>query len=469
MKSHSIKSKLTRTYMLIVFTIVILFTLFISYSINRFYYGNIEKQLKDRISIVLNVYDSYIGYSSLEKKAKFILESSSIPEYVDAQIINKNGYIIESSSRFTSGKKITTPEIKSALNGKSDKWIGIIPGTYERLMAISAPLYNKNEIVGIIRFITSIEKLDNTVRFYYFIVLLIDVIILLIAFSMSVFIASKTVSPIYQLKAVADHYAIGDFDKKATKFNEDELGELSDTFNYMANEIKNTERLKNDFISSISHEIRTPLTSILGWSETLMQGGTEEENKLGLEIISKESERLTKLVEDLLDFSKLEANRIKINKDRFDLKLLIEKTAKQFYVVASKKDINITTNFEVQKLIYFGDKDRIKQVLINIIDNSLKHTFKDGNIKIELISKDKEKISIIIDDDGEGMADYHIGNVTKMFYKGNKNITGSGIGLAISNKIIELHNGSLEFNSKKTGGMKVTINLPRRDYEKSKN
>ncbi len=454
--------------MLIVFIIVILFEIIFAYGVRTLYYGNIEQLLRDRLNVAVNIYDSYLGYTSLDSKAKFILESKTIPDYVDAQVIDKNSYIIDSTSRFTSGKKVETYDLSSALEGKVNSWYGDSKETGESLMAISAPIYEKNSIIGAIRFITSIERVDSAINAYYFIAFFIGITILFVAFIISIIIASKTVEPIYHLKSVADHYAIGDFDKKAIKFDEDELGELSDTFNYMANEIKEADKLKNDFISSISHEIRTPLTSILGWSETLLDGGSEEENKMGLEIIARESERLTKLVEDLLDFSKLEAKRVTIEKSRFDINNLVEKTGKQFYAIANKKGINLNVNTKNQKVLYNGDRDRIKQVLINVIDNAIKHTFVDGNIDIYLFSSGK-KITIKIEDDGEGITDNQIGNITKMFYKGNKNISGSGIGLAISNKIIELHEGSIEFEAKETGGLIVNITLPRRTHEKPKN
>ncbi len=466
-KSYSIKWKLTRTYMLIVSIIVVVFLAIFCYSIKSFYFGNVERHLADRLELVVNTYDSYLGYSQIESKAKFILESSSVPDYVDAQIINTKGYIVESTSRVASGKKVSTSDVKSALEGNIGIWHGLSHTDNEKLIAVSKPLYDEKHVSGIIRFVTSVENVDKTVKSYYIISIIIGVFSLGIAFVISIFIANKTVLPIYHLKTIADHYAVGDFDKKALKFDDDELGELSDTFNYMANEIKTADKLKNDFISSISHEIRTPLTSILGWSETLLQGGTEEENRMGLEIITRESERLTRLVEDLLDFSKLEANRVKIEKDYFDLKLLVEKTGKQFYAITNKKGINLKVTSDVQKLLYYGDKDRIKQVLINVMDNAIKHTFNDGNITLSVNAFVDNKILITIEDDGEGIADFHIGNVTKMFYKGSKNITGSGIGLAISNKIIELHDGKMEFEAKKTGGMKVLIYLPRRSYEKS--
>lgn len=454
--------------MIIVFIIVILFEIIFAYGVRTLYYGNIEQLLNDRLNVAVNIYDSYLGYTSLDSKAKFILESKAIPDYVDAQVIDKNQFIIDSTARFTSGKKVETYDLTSALQGIVDSWYGDSKETGESLMAISAPIYEKNTIIGAIRFITSVERVDSTINTYYFIAFFIGISILFIAFIISIIIAAKTVEPIYQLKTVADHFAVGDFDKKAIKFDEDELGELSDAFNYMANEIKEADKLKNDFISSISHEIRTPLTSIKGWSETLLDGGSEEEHKMGLEIIAKESERLTKLVEDLLDFSKLEANRVTIVKSRFDINNLVEKTVKQFYVIANKKGINLNLHTKAQKVLYNGDRDRIKQVLINLIDNSIKHTFRDGTIDVTLKSSGKS-IIIIIEDDGEGISDTHIGNITKMFYKGSNNITGSGIGLAISSKIIELHDGDMQFEAKKTGGLIVEITLPRRTHEKFKN
>lgn len=464
-----LKWRLTLTYMLVVFIIVLVFELSFVMGVRTYYYGNIEELLRHGINSALEVYDTQLGEKTLEDKAKFLLENRLIPEYVDAQIIDINGNLLESSSRFGSEKSIDTTDFQEAVAGSMSMWHGNSAVTGESVMAVSAPIMKKHSVGGVIRFITSLEDVDNILVGYYFAGGIIGLIVIGFAFLISYFLATKVAEPVVHLKSVADKFAVGDFDKRATRFSDDELGELSDAFNYMAEEIRRADQIKNDFISSISHEIRTPLTSIMGWSETLLEGGDEEEQKMGLEIISKETERLTGLVEDLLDFSKLEANRVTIKPANFDIKALIDRTAGQFLQMAKKRKIEIKIESYAPRVVYKGDMQRIKQVLINVIDNAIKHGKYGGNINIRLrktIEKlsdsheDVNSIRIDIEDDGSGIAPEQRKSVTKMFFKGNDKKPGSGIGLAISKKIVELHGGDLLFDAGISCGTVVSIVLP---------
>ncbi len=464
-----LKRRLTLTYMLVVLIIVIIFEVSFVLGIRSYYYGNIEQLLRHGISSALDVYDAQLGEKPLADKAKFLIENKLIPDYVDAQIISVDGKLLESSSRFGVSTSVDTPDFKSALKGKTVMWSGVNDPTGENVMAVSAPIIKKRSVGGVIRFITSLEDVDTILIGYYIAGGSAGIIVIGFAFLISYFLASKVAEPVVHLKVVADRFALGDFDKRATRFSDDELGELSDAFNYMAEEIQRAEQIKNDFISSISHEIRTPLTSIMGWSETLLEGGDEEEQTMGLEIISKESERLTGLVEDLLDFSKLEAKRVKIDPSPFDIKTLVDRTASQFLQMAKKRSIEISVESYQAKIIYLGDSRRLKQVLINILDNAIKHGKFGGNIDIKLYKKEESPfkggrtlsyLCIDIEDDGEGIPEHQLDNVTKMFFKGNEKKPGSGIGLAISNKIIELHGGELKFSRRNPFGTLVSIVLP---------
>lgn len=455
--------------MIVVFIIVVVFEFIFVLGLRSYYYGNVEQILRHSIGAALDVYDTQLGDKSLEEKAKFLLESQLIPDYVDAQVIDRDGHILDSSSRSVGMSKIQTDDFYGAISGDISSWKGVSDETGERIMAVSAPIIKKHSINGVIRFISSIDEVDKALIGYYVFAIVAGAGVLAMAFFISMFMATKVVEPVVHLKAVADRFAYGDFEKKAIAFSNDELGELADAFNYMAGEILKAEQLKNDFISSISHEIRTPLTSIMGWSETLLEGGSEEEQKMGLEIMSKETERLTGLVEDLLDFSKLEANRVVLKPEEYDLKALVDRTASQFSMLAKKRKIDISVFVGVSKLMCYGDMKRIKQVLVNVVDNSIKHGYYGGNIDIRLIPAEADKrlvnskrIVIQVDDDGEGISESDLDKVTEMFYKGDDKKQGSGIGLAVSNRIVQLHGGKLEFLPRKPHGTRVNIEIPRR-------
>ncbi len=461
-KRTSIKRKLTLTFVIIILVTILIFELIFTYGMQVYYYSNIEQVLSDRMRTTIEVYDAYLGYESLASKAKYILESESVPDYVDAQVLDNKGNIIDSTARLRTKNPVITEDFLSALEGKTATWRGENPDTKEQVMSISAPLYRADNINGVIRYITSLEDVDKAMRSYLLYAYLIGLIVLLSVVYLSVLMANRLVEPIFELKDVADNIATGNLKVKAKEYDHDEIGELAETINYMVDEIKKTDKLKHDFISSVSHELRTPLTSIKGWSETILTGDIEnvEETKLGLEIISKEADRLHGLVENLLDFSKLESERMKIVKADFDLKHLIERVFKQFYTVFKKRGITYKIFCTEREIIYNGDRNRLRQVFINVLDNALKHTPSGGVINC-YVTVDSENIVIKIKDSGSGISKEHLESITEKFYKADTKKPGSGLGLAITKRIITLHQGDLKIESELGRGTTITIILPK--------
>ena len=228
----------------------------------------------------------------------------------------------------------------------------------------------------------------------------------------------------------------------------------------MAQEIQKSEKLKDEFISSVSHELRTPLTSIKGWSETLeLDNISKEELSMGLGIINDETERLIKLVEELLDFSRLSSNRMKLKVVEVNIENLVASVVNQLRAMAMNKNIRLSFEFLNQdmKLIY-GDKDRLRQVLINLVQNSIKFTPDGGVISVK-VDQTSNETSICVTDNGIGIDEKNIGNVSKKFFQEDFHKSGSGLGLAISEEIVKLHGGSLTINSKKNVGTQITITI----------
>ncbi len=459
----SIKWKVVFTHIIVVIAILSIFELSLVKAIQNYYYGNVELLLKSNMNTALELYDTRLIDKNLETRAKFLLEDKIIPDYVDAQILDTKGNIIESTSRFKNKTVIDSPDFLEAMNGVIGVWRGSDKETSEYIMAVSSPIYSNDYIAGSMRFTTSLEDVNEVLFAFYIYATSAGLIVLLIAFFISVLLASKIVKPIAHLKTVADNYARGKFTDKAIVFYDDELGDLSKAFNYMSEEIQIADDVKNNFISSISHEIRTPLTSIMAWSETLLDGASYEEQKEGLEIIDKESKRLVGLVETLLDFSKLEADRLVPDMKKFDLKALVDNTAKQFLQVAKNKKLTISIESTHKKLSFYGDEYRLKQVLINIIDNAIKHSYNGGKITIDLgLTSDKKNVLLRVEDEGEGIEHCDIDKLSTLFYKGDEKKQGSGIGLAVSKKIIDMHGGKINFTPIDTGGTRVIVSLPRR-------
>jgi signal transduction histidine kinase len=302
----------------------------------------------------------------------------------------------------------------------------------------------------------------NTIM-YFFIV--IGLMIILLAIIISTIISKTITKPIQHITSISNEMAKGNLSIRAEKHRDDEIGILADSINHMANELEKNEALKNEFISSVSHELRTPLTSIKGWSITIKNTPLEDKEDifLGIDIIIEESERLSNMVEELLDFSRLNSNKLKLNKSEFDINNLIKKVLYQLSFKAEKKGIIFKQELQIEPIIFFGDTNRIKQVLINVIDNSIKFTPSKGEI-ITSIESGEHEVRIRVLDTGIGIAEDEISHVKQKFVKGKNtgDLKGLGLGLAISEEIVKGHKGKLTIKSRQNLGTEVLITIPKK-------
>lgn len=279
--------------------------------------------------------------------------------------------------------------------------------------------------------------------------------------------AKSLVRPIRELGAAARKIAGGDFKTRISREADDELGELCETVNSMADELETAERLKNDFISSVSHELRTPLTAIQGWAETLSDIGHEgsissDEQQLmekGMRVILDETQRLSGMVEELLDFSRMESGRLNMQKEKMDILAELEEAVLIYEEKAKKENILVRYTGPGMLPVIFGDRARLRQVFINVIDNAIKYSDAGGEIRISAAVRG-DSILIQVSDDGIGIAPEDLPRVKMRFYKGNYSRRGSGIGLAVADEIISQHGGSLTLTSTVGAGTTVNILLP---------
>ncbi|WP_244264228.1 HAMP domain-containing sensor histidine kinase [Anaerococcus senegalensis] len=280
---------------------------------------------------------------------------------------------------------------------------------------------------------------------------------------MSYYAAKKWTVPIKKLTKVGERLAQGDFKVKANESGKNEISELGQTLNYMSENIVKREDMKNDFISSVSHELRTPLTSIKGWAITLQSKEIQKNEEMlsqGLIIIENEGERLSLMVEDLLNFSRLSSSSFQYEKENLNIVEIVREVYHQLYPRSLNEKINFEFKTAYDNIIVDCDKNRIKEVFINIIDNAMKFTDKDGHVDL-MITKDDDNVVIEIKDDGEGIKEDEIPFVSSKFFKGSSSKSQTGLGLSICEEIVKAHDGKLIIKSKYTEGTSVTVVLPR--------
>jgi signal transduction histidine kinase len=229
----------------------------------------------------------------------------------------------------------------------------------------------------------------------------------------------------------------------------------------MLNEVSATDKIKNDFISTVSHELRTPLTAIKGWGEMLRELGPDdiELTKRGTDIIISESERLSQLVEELLNFSRIQNGTLSLRLEKIDVLAELDETIFVFKERSKRDGIELTYSAPDLPAPMMADPNRIKQVFVNILDNAFKYTEQGGMVSVEAFI-DGDKLIIQVLDTGCGIAQEDLPNVKMKFYKANIQVRGSGIGLAVVDELIKMHNGTLDIQSKLGIGTTVTIVLP---------
>ena len=439
-----------------------------SVAIKNYYYNSVENIVSSGAS------DSAVSYfknniengNSLEESAAEFIDSYSYKNTTTIWIIDDSGNVILSSGGF-SVENQQMPDFEEAMSNESGeaKYIGKIGK--EKTMALTKAIKDKNGAeIGAIRVMSNIDEVDDQITTLRFIVFLIFIFIMAIIVFSNLFFIRSIIIPVQEINKATKLIAAGNLDVRIEKQYNDEIGDLADSINSMATDIAAADKMKNDFISTISHELRTPLTSIKGWGETLTLGNQDNVDPLtrkGLQIIVSEARRLEGFVEELLDFSRLQSGRMTLRLAKCDILAELEETMFTFRERAVREGYEVKYSIPDKPSIANADANRLKQVFMNILDNALKYSRPGSRILVraEFIEKNGQPyVKILIYDQGCGISPEDLPHVKEKFYKANMSVRGSGIGLAVTNEIVTLHNGTLDIDSEVGTGTLVTITLP---------
>jgi signal transduction histidine kinase len=277
------------------------------------------------------------------------------------------------------------------------------------------------------------------------------------------YLSKKITAPLREMNRVALLIAKGKFDQRVKIKTSDELGELGKTFNYMAQELSGLDQMRKDFVANVSHDLRAPLTSIHGFSRAFLDGTIPEERKHHfLKLMKEQTERMIKLVNDLLDIAQIEARQLVIQRVNFNLSELVRQVVARMEPEFSKKHVNVEVISEKpQDIQVLADPDRIDQVIVNLIQNALQFSSPDSSVKVFL--KKEEQATVSIHDYGPGISEEDIHSIWERFYKADRARTkkaGTGIGLSIVKHILDLHQTDIQVESEVGRGTTFTFTLP---------
>ena len=383
---------------------------------------------------------------------------------IQLQFIDAEGKLAAASYAFDAGTRI--PETKDIENALSTRNISSYFGKNARngiwVMAVSGPVIDSSgNLIGVLRYVTPVDKMISQIATVAGIALaVLAVFVLLVLFSSNYYIRSILI-PLGEIIEKAQKIANGSYGIQIQNQFDDEIGDLARMINELSLKINANEKMQRDFISSLSHELRTPLTAITGWSETLLSSDKlDNDTRRGVRIIHREAGRLTEMVVDLLDFTRIQDDKLTLNMEMVDIRAEFEDTVFMYGSRLAEEGISLKYVDNDQEIPEIScDPQRLRQVFLNILNNAVKHGGEGKQIDAGIVYKD-DYVIVKIRDYGPGIPEDELSLVKKKFYKGSSKARGTGIGLAVSDDIVTMHGGELILENALTGGTIVTVRLP---------
>lgn len=459
--------KLMRTYLIIIAITLFILGFSLSQFFHNYYYSQKQKQLiAEGIKINEMVGQYALG---LIDEQRFYLEIDAIDRFLNTKIwfVDRVGTIWASSSGTDGsweGQKLTKEELQQVIEGNIITKTGQFSQHFSvPMITVGVPISINDRISGAIFLHSPVYEVSNTLNNIYKMIWISALISLVMAVFLLYFTSKRISRPLKEMSVIAKAMSKGQFDKKVDISSNDEIGQLSQSFNYMAQELESLENMRKSFVENVSHEFKSPLTSINGFIQGMIDGTIpREEFDKYLALVSQEIKRLSKMSKELLELSQLENRSMVIKKSPFDVNELIRKVIINHETIISEKGIDIDVGFKEHNLWVVGDEEKILQVLNNLLDNAIRFVDTGGSISFATDSDDN-RAYISIQDNGCGIPKEEIKYIWDRFYKVDKartyDKTGTGLGLSIVKGIIQQHNQEIWAESDPGKGTRFTFTL----------
>ena len=431
-------------------------------SLWSFYYTETLEDLSARADSVVYSFRNYTA-SEYRAAAQRMVSDYEEKGKLELQFLDASGAVLYSGNDLTAGTVPETPDVLGALERQETvPWMGKDPATGEDIVAASSPLVYQGQTEGVIRYVSSLSAINKQFAFSLAVVIAICLAFFAMVYFSNLYFVRSIVEPLAGITETARLIADGSYGVQIEKKFDDEIGELTDTINDMSLKIKQSEKTQSEFISSVSHELRTPLTAITGWAETIQSGELQSQRDVqkGMNIIVSEARRLSNMVEELLEFSRIEDGRFTLSVEPLDLKAELEDAVYTYKEFFRKEGISLEyTECEEEMIPISGDPERLRQVFCNLLDNAAKHGGAGKRIDVNIKQVLTDAV-IRIRDYGPGVPEDELPFLKNKFYKGSSKARGSGIGLAVCEEIVTRHEGRLDVGNAEGGGFQVSITIP---------
>ncbi len=452
----------------VVFAVLLIFGMGASLVLRQYYVVSVEEYLYAQLETVSSSFTQYASGSveEFEAGAKGYAETFADHQSMEVQLLSDSGKVLVSTAGYVADTDFESTDYQNAWDAPEHTalWRGETDGGEKIMSGVTLILSKEdpNICIGAIRIIVSMAGVNRQYGMIVTTLVVITAVFFLLIVASGTFFVRSIITPIQGIGKTAQQIARGEFEARieAKNHQDDEIGTLCDTINYMAGELASTEQMKNEFISSVSHELRTPLTAIKGWGETIVTATDDPALvKKGLEVIIGEAERLSVIVEDLLDFSRMQNGKLTYQMKPCDVVAEMSEAIMTLADNAIKKKVEIDFSEPENIPVVVGDAVRLQQVFVNLLDNALKYTPEEGSIVVDMKSHG-DTVEILVSDTGRGIDPEDLDHIKQKFYKGKDAVRGSGIGLAIVDEIVSAHGGRVTFASTLHVGTTVTVLLP---------
>lgn len=441
----SIRLKLWTGMMVLVLIVLVLLWLFQIVFLESFYTNMRISDIKNKAISIINQQTS-ANSSDIQDK----LETFAYNNNLSIEVFNAKG-----ESKFLAGNTSGNMQmpmmrnnarieaINEALKGNSVSLPVTHPRFGNKFMMLGIPAATADGVSEAIAISMPLAAVDETVAILKWQLVYISIILLVASLIISYLLSKNFTRPILDIKRATDRMALGDFSVRIENIMNDELGELSGKVNYLGQQLSKIDQLRKDLIANVSHELRTPLSLIRGYAETIrdVTGENPEKRTKQLGIIIEETDRLSKIVDDILNLSQLQSGYVELNKFQFSVNETLEKISKNYEVLQEKTGVKLIFDSKNDIMLY-ADKARIEQVFFNLINNAFSHTKEGGSVTVRIIEK-TEKVRVEIADTGSGIPPEDIPFIWDRYYKadktGRKKTVGTGLGLAIVKGVLEAH------------------------------
>lgn len=471
----SIRVKLWLGMMVLVGTIILLLWLFQIVFLEKFYsvleineiIANANKIIM-KIEMLKDADEINASTQLMEKIDDFVYHKQLTVEIIDASYNTVyQGSSGNNNNIPGSMKEVVAKAAQNALMGTDFKQEMTHPKFGYQFMIIGLPIYYEDRAQGAMLITMPMASVEDTAdilkKQLFFIIGILFLVSVFISFRLS----KRFADPISIISKQAESYTSGQFTMRINNIGDDEIGRLAKRMNEMGEALMRNEVLQKEIIANVSHELRTPLTLIRGYAETLrdVTGENPDKRKKHLDVIVEESERLSNIVEDILNLSQLQSGALTLEKESFSLKEMLLKIKEHYELQEEKRTFQMKGAIELKENL-FGDKKKIEQVFYNLIDNAFRHTKEDDLVEV-VVTQQIDRVKIEVMDHGEGIAKEEQEHIFERYYRGKRNdgkkIKGTGLGLAIVKSIMELH--QMPFGVESELGEGTTFWLELEKYE----